>query len=154
MPDAIEHRISEAVSEKALLACCDGSYDPSTLSSSYGFVCGTAQTPLLRTSGPCPGHPNHMSALRSELVSINAAAKYFHYICYKFGMEDGSITLYYDCKKAQKLINFPGRKFRRFLVDDYDLIVEICHLTKELQTRVSFQLLWVKGHYTGTNKEI
>jgi hypothetical protein len=95
-----------------------------------------------------------MSALCSELVSINAAVKFFHYVCYKFVIEDGSITLYNDCKNAQKLINFPGRKFRRFLIDDYDLIAEIHHCTKELQTKVSFQLLWVKGHYTGTNREI
>lgn len=125
-----------------------------TLSSSYGLACGTAQVPMLRFAGPCPGHPTHMSALRAELCSINAATKLCHYVCSTYKITDGSNTLYNDCKKAHKLIKLPGRKFRRFLVDDYDIIQEIKQILQELQSMVSFQLLWVKGHYSGTNREI
>jgi hypothetical protein len=38
-------------------------------------------------------------------------------------------------------------------VDDYDIIAETQQTIKELCQRVKFQLIWVKGHYKGNNRE-
>jgi hypothetical protein len=110
-----ERSIAEAISHDIFVACSDGSYDPLALSTTYGIACGTMHSPILRSQGPCPSHPSQQSALCSELCSINAAVKIFLYIYSKFGVEKGSVTLYNDCKKAHKLLLYPGRKFRHFL---------------------------------------
>jgi hypothetical protein len=98
---AQEQSLSLAISQGLLFAFCDGSYDPVSLSSSYGLVCGTQQSPLLRTQGPCLGHPAQMSAYHSELISISVSAYLFLYLCNKFCIEEGSITLYNNCKKPR-----------------------------------------------------
>jgi hypothetical protein len=69
--------------------------DPLTqyLSASFGLVCGTQQAPLLRTQGPCPGHSSQLSAPRSELAGINATIKLFLYLCQRYDVRDGAITL-------------------------------------------------------------
>jgi hypothetical protein len=65
---------------------------------------------------------------------------------------EGLVILYNDCAKAHKLINKLGRKFNRFLVDDYDLIIEIHQNIEDLSSHVSFHLVWVKSHYTGKDR--
>jgi hypothetical protein len=69
--------------------------DPLTqyLSASFGLVCGTQQAPLLRTQGPFPGHSSQLSAPRSELAGINATIKLFLYLCQRYDVRDGAITL-------------------------------------------------------------
>jgi hypothetical protein len=52
------------------------------------------------------------------------------------------------------LLLHPGRKFKRFLVDDYDIIFETRSLLVDLQQRVTFHLLWVRGHYSGNKREL
>jgi hypothetical protein len=127
LSDEQERSIVEAIRHNDFLACSDGSYDPVAQVASYGLVGGTSQSSLLRTNGPCPGHPSQLSAIRSELCSVNAAVKFFLYICSKYDIKAGMVTLYNDCEKAHKLLLKPGRKFRRFLVDHYDIISETCH---------------------------
>jgi hypothetical protein len=154
LSDDQERSIAEAIRHNDFLACSDGSYDPVAQVASYGLVGGTYQSSLLRTNGPCPGHPSQLSAICSELCSINAAVKLFLYIYSKYDIKAGMVTLFNDCEKAHKLLPKPGRKFRRFLMDHYDIISETCHAMQELRGLITLQLLWVKGHYPGKNREI
>jgi hypothetical protein len=66
-------RLAAEIQGGALIACCNGSYDPISKSASYGMVFGITQLSILRVSGTCPGHPDHHSALCSELASIVAS---------------------------------------------------------------------------------
>jgi glutaredoxin len=61
----------------------------------------------------------------------------------------GSITLYNDCSRALKALNSSSRKFKRFLQDDYDIISETRNLIEDIKKRITFSLVWVKGHYSG-----
>jgi hypothetical protein len=72
----------------------------------------------------------------------------------RFSVNQGSLKLYNDCSRAVNLITNPGRKFKRYLLDDYDLICETQLSIQKLREKISFQLLWVKGHFTGRKKEI
>jgi len=128
-----ERSTAEAISQDILVFCSNGSYDPLSFSTTYGIACGTKLSPILQSQGPCPGHPSQQSDLHSELCSINAAVKLFLYICSKFGEETGSVTLYNDCKKAHKLLLHPGRKFRQFLEDNYDILSETRSVIKDLR---------------------
>ncbi len=96
---------------------------------------------------------NNRAAIRSELCSLAATTYLILHRLVKLGVHSGSLTLYNDCSKAIKYINHPGRKFNRFLLDDYDLLSEIHTTINRIQQRVSFKLLWVKGHFTGKNRE-
>jgi len=60
-----DHRtqLASAIQQAHLLVCGDGSFDPTTNLASYGMVFGTEQVAILRAYGPCPGHPDHLSAL-------------------------------------------------------------------------------------------
>jgi hypothetical protein len=118
------------------------------------MVFGTPQLAVLRASGPCPGHPNHFSAIRAELSGLAASVYLLYIVCQVSNMQGGTVILYNDCQKAHKLINSPGRKFKRYLVDDYDLLAEICHNIQELSKMVSFQLVWIKSHYKGHDRDI
>jgi len=130
-------------------------FDPLTLRSSFGLVisCTESKTHLVKAHGPCIGHPNHRSAHRSELCSIVATLQLLHSVVSHFQLTSGSISLFNDCSKALICITQPGRKFKRFLTDDYDLINESCHIIKRLQLSTSFTLSWVKGHFSGKRRE-
>jgi ribonuclease HI len=91
--------------------------------------------------------------MRAELCSLMATTYLLLQIINKHGITNGSIDLYNDSSKAIKLINHPGRKFKRFLLDDYDLLCEIRTSIQSIQRQVSFKLKWVKGHFTGKQKE-
>jgi len=143
-----------ALHQKSLLACCDGSYDPISNASAFGMVFGTEHHPIVRSSGPCPRHPYHRSALRAELSGLIASTYLLLSLCRSGSIKEGSVILYNDCAKAHKLINKPGRKFMRFLVDEYDLITEVHQNIHDLSSYVSFQLVWVKSHYTGKDRGI
>jgi len=147
-------QLLDSLGQGSLLACSDGSYDPITNTAAYGMVFGTEQTPLLRSSGPCPGHPDHRSAIRSELTGLAASTFLLLSICKSGKLQNGSVTLYNDSTKAQKLFNHPGRKFKRFLVQDYDLITEIPNNVVIIRTYIAFNLVWVKGHYKGKHRNI
>jgi hypothetical protein len=145
LSDEQERSIVEAIRHHEFLACSDGSYDPVAQVASYGLVGGTSQASLLRTNGPCPGHPSQLLAIHLELYSINVAVKFFLYIS-KYDIKEGTVTLYNDCEKAHKLLLKPGRRFRRFLIDHYDIISETCHALQELRGLITLQLLfWPKG---------
>lgn len=66
----------------------------------------------------------------------------------------GSALIYNDCSKALKHINSPGRKFKRFLDDDYDLFNEARILLAKLQKCISISLIWIRGHYSGQKREL
>ncbi|MFN9955046.1 MAG: hypothetical protein ACK55I_18260, partial [bacterium] len=61
--------------------------------------------------------------------------------------------MYNDSTKAIKYINNPGQKFKRFLMDDYDLLAEIWASIHALKKCATFNLVWVNGHFRGENKE-
>jgi hypothetical protein len=71
-----------------------------------------------------------------------------------FSVTSGSVQLYNDFSKALKYINSPGRKFKRFSVDAYDLLYEIQVLVANLHQCIFTSLLWVKGHYSGWKREL
>lgn len=118
---------------------------------SYGMVFDAVERPILHSSGPCPGHPDHLLAIRAELSGLVASVFLLNSICKTFHIAAGSVVLYNDSTKVQKQLNHPGRKFKRFLVDDYDLVAETCINMQDLRKVISFNLLCVKGHYTVLN---
>jgi hypothetical protein len=145
--------MSEALQQGTLLACSDGSYDPITQSAAYGMVFGMATGPILQGSSPCSGHPSQFSAIWLDLSSINASVGFIFNLCLSLNITNGSLTLYNDCSKAQKVLNSSSRKFKRFLQDDYDIIYETQTLIQKIKTYITFSLVWVKGHYSG-KKEV
>jgi len=147
-------QLSSSIQQGILLACCDGSYDPVTQKDTYGMVFGTPSGPILRASGPCTGHPTQQSAIRAELISINASVFLLLNVCSSLAISGGSITLYNDCTKAHKLLKNSSRKFKWLLVDDYDVILETREAIKKLSKLTNFSLLWVKSHYSGKDKAI
>jgi ribonuclease HI len=147
--------IASSIQKGTLIACCDGSFDPITRRAAYGLVLADSEDKihLLKLRGPCVGHANGQSAIRAELISITASTYLLLSLLSKFGVTGGSLSLYNDCSKALKLINQQGHKFKRFLINDYDLINEIRTTLHHVRSSVSIQLLWVKGHYSGKNRE-
>jgi hypothetical protein len=150
--DAQGEAIAESIRRQNLLVCSDGSFDPITRKAAYGLIIAdhSAKVHHLKLHGPCVGHVNTRSAIRAELCSLSAATYLLLNLIERFGLHNGSLTLYNDCSKALKYVNYPGRKFKRFLTDDYDLLCEIRSSIKGIKMRnVTFNLLWVKGHFTG-----
>jgi len=75
--------------------------------------------------------------MRAELSGL-AASTFLLLSLWKNGsIMEGLVILYNDCAKAHKLINKLGRKFNRFLVDDYDLIIEIHQNIEDLSSHVT-----------------
>ncbi len=101
---------------------------------------------------PMPWSPKSLQRL--ELCSINASLSLLLSICISHNITSGSLTLFNDCKKAHKLLLKPGRKFKRFLLDDYDLLVETRTVLQDLWARDSLDLQWVKSHYNRKQREI
>jgi ribonuclease HI len=147
--------VADAIQQDALTGCSDGSFDPVTQNAAIGFVLAdsTTNVHLLALQGPCIGHTNNRSAIRAELCSLTATTYFLLHIIERFGVNRGSLKLYNDCSKAVNLITNPGSKFKRYLLDDYDLICETQLSIQKLREKISFQLLWVKGHFTGRKKE-
>jgi hypothetical protein len=147
--------IISSIQQGTLVACCDGSFDPMTRKAAFGLVLAdsVAKVHLLKLYGPSTGHSNVRSAIRSELSGISASIYLLLFILSKSSVKGGSITLYNDCAKALKYIHNPGRKFKRFLMDDYDLLNEIRTTIHALRQLATVNLLWVKGHYSGKNRE-
>jgi hypothetical protein len=147
--------ITASIQRGTLLACCDGSFDPITRNIAYGLVLVDTESKvhLLKLQGPCVGHVNARSVIRVELSGLTATTHLLLTLILKFGVNSGSLTLYNDCSKALKYINHPGQKFKRFLTNDYDLLCDIRSTIHQLQKLVSFNLVWVKGHFTGKNRE-
>ena len=135
------------------MICSDGSFDPHTRSAFYGMIFTTLDSHLLKLSGPCCGTPYHMSPIRAELTSLTAVLHFFLVLSSTHNISTGWVTLYNDSTKAIKYIYYPERKFKRFLIDDYDLLVEIRASLQALKTRVTLNLVWVKGHFKGKTKE-
>jgi hypothetical protein len=137
-----------------LLISCNGSYDPVLKRASFGVAVASPQAPIVYFSGPCPGSPLSQSALRAELCSITATLFFLQHLNDAFQLDSGSALIYNDCLKAVKLINAPGRKFKRFLTNDYDLQNEsrilLCNLNKALKVHLN----WVKSHYRGEDKQV
>jgi hypothetical protein len=115
---------------------------------------GTETGPLLRFSGPCPGRPPFLSAQQAKLCSITASLRILQLLCETFVTTACSITIYNDCSKALKLINKPGRKFKRFLADDFDLHQESRVLLSQIRNLNTVGLAWFKGHYTGKERRL
>jgi ribonuclease HI len=148
-----ELAIVSAIRGGSLMVCSDGSFNPHTKAASYGMIFATIDSHLLKLPGPCPGTPYHMSPIRAELTSITAAIYFLLVICSTHNVSTGSVTLYNDSTKAIKYINNPGQKFKRFLMDDYDLLAEIWASIHALKKCATFNLVWVNGHFRGENKE-
>ena len=69
-------------------------------------------------------------------------------------LESGSVKLYCDNKSALENVfdSEPKRGIYPLLAVDYDLLILAKDLLKALPFRVSGN--WVKGHYSGNNREI
>jgi hypothetical protein len=124
LADHERKNITDAIQRGSLIACCDGSFDPITRHAAYGLVLADteAQEHLLKPQGPCVGYANARSAIRADLRGLTASTYLLFTLVLQFGVQRGSLIVYNDCSKALKYINHPGKKFRRFLIDDYDLI--------------------------------
>jgi len=154
IPEDNAMALSSSISQGELVVCCDGSFNPLLHTGSYGTVFATKSSPLLEFSGPCNGSPHQLFAHRAELCSIVVTLKTILAVCKMYNCEGGSVSIYNDCSKAIKQIITPGWKFKRFLIDNYDLIGEAITLLQNLRQTNTINLLWVKGHYTGKQREL
>jgi ribonuclease HI len=154
IPEDKAMALSSSISQGELVVCCDGSFNPLLHTGSYGTVFATKSSPLLEFSGPCNGSPHQLSAHRAELCSIVVTLKTILAVYKMYNCEGGSVSIYNDCSKAIKQIITPGWKFKRFLIDNYDLIGEAITLLQNLRQTNTINLLWVKGHYTGKQREL
>jgi hypothetical protein len=146
--------LSTAIREGSLINSCDGSYHPSAKIMAYGTVFASPTAPIFHLAGSCPGARDHLSPLRAELVSTAVTLHIISTICTTYKVMSGSVSIYNDYDKAIKLILHPGRKFKRFLSDDYDIQQEARTLLSTLNKSITVNLLKVKGHYKGKNKLI
>lgn len=100
------------------------------------------------------GHGSQLSAIHAQLCSLVVLLHILHTTCTTYNVTSGSAQIYNDCSKALKHINSPGRKFKRFLDDDYDLFNEARILLAKLQKCISISLIWIRGHYSGQKREL
>jgi hypothetical protein len=152
--DTAGFTLSTAIREGSLINSCDGSYHPSAKIAAYGTVFASPTAPIFHLAGPCPGARDHLSPLRAELVSTAVTFHIISTISTTYKVMSGSVSIYNDYDKAIKLILHPGRKFKRFLSDDYDIQQEARTLLSTLNKSITVNLLKVKGHYKGKNKLI
>lgn len=144
----IGERIAQTISSDSLLVCCDGSYSPDSRLSSHGWVIASKEFQLWKGVGPVDGHSDLNSAIRAELGGIVALLHVLLCIC-----NTGNITLYCDHQSAlNKMLKTTYGDIKHHLVANYDVILEGNTILKELQTTINISLLWIKGHYEGTEK--
>ncbi len=146
--------LAEEILQGELLGGCDGSFDPTQRMGSFSSILATKRAILVQTSGPCNSAPVNQSAQRTELCSIVVTLHLISTICNHYQLYSGSVTIYNDCSKAIKLICSPERKFKRFLIDNYDLVHEAQSLLLSIRKHININLSWVKGHYSGKKREI
>jgi len=154
LPENPGSLLSEAILQNALAISYDGSHKTGQQFSSYGFACASHGTPLFGFPGPSPGHCSQLSPIRAEICSLVVTLHLLSMTRNYYNVSGGSVQMYNNCLKVVKLINNPGQKFKRLLVDDYDLLNEARHLLASLQRSISVTIQWVKGHYKGSKREI
>jgi len=103
-------------------------------------------------SGPCPGTTPHLSIRRANLCSIATSFHILHSICSVLDMRGCSISVYNNSSKAIKLITNPGRKFKIFLSDDFDLHNEARDILSKLRLHNTINLQWVNSNSSNYNR--
>lgn len=129
--------LANTLQSDTLVISCDGSYKPHLGVASYGVALASQGTPNFGFSGPCPGHASQLTAIHAELCSIMVTLHLLNEICILSHTSTGSVKIYNDCAKTLKLVNHPGRKFKRFLTDNFDLIYEVRTLLSSTAAHLS-----------------
>jgi hypothetical protein len=103
-------------------------------------------------AGPVDGHPHLLSSFRAELSGILAAVYIISKISAYYKITIGKFHLFCDNKGALKMAFKPMEVgITPYLNSDHDLVELIRSLIDLLPITVTYE--WVKGHYTGKNKE-
>lgn len=138
-----------------LFMCSDGSFHPHQGTGSHAWVFATATGQiLLQGAGPIDCDPDQLSSYRPELGGIVSLLFLLTVIVRISTITDGQVKLYCDNQSALDNVfdSTPKRGIFPLLAVDYDLLVLAKDMLQSLPITISWG--WVKGHYTGDNREL
>ena len=145
--------IAHNIELDTLLVCSDGSHSPESYTGSHGWVMANGgKKLLLQGAGPVDGHPKLTSSYRSELGGLLAVLYTIYRVCQYYQVTSRKVT--YHCDNKGVLNNVfsqtpPG--ISPYLQPDEDLLMEAKRLLNIIP--VTIVAHWVKGHYTGKDRE-
>jgi hypothetical protein len=151
--DPIGLEIAHHLELETMVTCSDGSFYPDSHTGSHGWVLASADKAiLLQGAGPGDGHPKLTSSYRSELGGLLAVLYLIHRICHHYQVQGGQLK--YHCDNRGVLKNVfssatPG--IAPYLQADADLVMEARHLLSIIPVTIIAE--WVKGHYSGKDRE-
>lgn len=125
--------LAKSIQEGTLLACCDGSYSPTTKQNSQGWVLANQTITFWHGAGPVDGHKDLVSAYRAELCGFVAILQTLTSICTFHQFTNGTIIVYGDCLSAINKLH----KIVDYLVANFNLLNEGSILLEKLKTITS-----------------
>ncbi len=146
-------KIATGLESETLVTCSEGSFNPKRKLGSHGWIISTTdRITLAQGAGPADGRPNAMSPYRAELGGLITVSFIIYRICSHYEVKSGRAKLHCDNEGVIKTVfslNTPTPS--QFLHTDYDLVVIAKRLLGLLPVKIVAE--WVKGHYTGDNRE-
>jgi hypothetical protein len=145
--------IATGLELETLVTCSDGSFVPDKKLGSHGWIISTTdKATLAQGAGPTDGHPNSMSSYRAELGGLITILYIIYRICSHYDVDSGKAKYHCDNKGVIKnVFSTSTPTISQFLHTDYDLVVIAKRLLRLLPVTIVAE--WVKGHYTGDNRE-
>jgi hypothetical protein len=136
-----------------MVTCSDGSFYPDSHTGSHGWVLASADKAiLLQGAGPGDGHPKLMSSYRSELGGLLAVLYLIHCICHHYQVQGGQLKYHCDNRGVLKNVFSPATPgIAPYLQADADLVMEARRLLSIIPVTIIAE--WVKGHYSGKERE-
>ena len=138
----------------SLIGGSDGGYREAEDQAAHAFTVRTANEDILfEGAGPTDGYP--MSSYRTELMGLFSVMVSLDAIRQLFPVRRKRvipIEVFCDNQSSVNMIN-NSEEYLDPLVEEYDVISEICSLKKRLSTWYSITVTWIKGHQsqdTGT----
>jgi hypothetical protein len=156
--ESITPSLITAMTENKLHICADGSYVKETKQGSHAWVFADNQRQILwKGAGPSMGHSAVMTQYRAELSGLTSILFLLLRICNEHDVEGGDVIVYCDNISALNQVftkTHPSNNPLKQLATDIDLIACARDILLQLPVDVHISKEWVKGHYTGKNKEL
>lgn len=123
---------------------CDGSFKDGITSAAFVTLSNTVAS----GGNIVPGSKDCQSSYRGELGGLLGAIMFTKYVCAKWEVQSGSVTIGCDCKGALALVR--TNRVINSQWNSYDLLSRI---TKEIKkSGIIFQFVYVQGHQDSKKK--
>jgi hypothetical protein len=156
--ESITPSLITAMTDNKLHICADGSYVKEIRQGSHAWVFADNQRHILwKGAGPSMGHTSVMTPYRAELSGLTSIPFLLLWVCNEHDVESGDVTIYCDNISALNQVftkTRPSNNPLKQLAADIDLITCAKDILLQLPVDVHISKEWVKGHYTGKNKEL